>query len=74
MKRSAPPLNIMVIAVKRAFDFAMNQQFHHRLTEAGYEHTYIENDGGHEWGTVERAIPQAVAFVWKNISKEGSVN
>lgn len=58
-------VNMMQYVGASAFDYAMNAHFHKQLETAGIPHEYIEEQGGHEWGTVERALPVAWAFCSK---------
>ena len=50
-----------------AFDRTMNENFDRELTRLGIPHTFVKIPGAHTWSVVERALPDALAFLAEKV-------
>lgn len=52
-----------------AFERTMNERFDRELTRLGIAHTFLTRPGGHTWDFVESVLPDALAFLEKELSR-----
>jgi len=55
-----------------AFDRAMNERFHQRLTDLSIPHTFLLKPGRHTWPFVEQTLPEAQAFLAQHVLADAS--
>jgi len=46
----------------------VNRSFHAHLTDLGITHEYEEVQGGHQWSTVNRQLPDALSFIANHLA------
>ncbi len=66
-------MEVMLLTADDAFDFTMNENFHHRLQEMDKEHEYIVFEGAHTFSIVEQSLPYVVEFFTENLEEPSSV-